>query len=509
MIRLSYVSPRLGERVVDFEKAVIRFGRDEKCDISFESSADPRVAPFHGRLVLEDGKYVLIERPGCQGVWINGKRVGRVPLVGGEHVRLGWPEGPEIRVLFVAGSPFPAPMTEENEVTEIEPEPLEALKALGSEGDPPVTAPAFQVGGEELQAALAKAQDELVQMRRDTDSHSSGHTMVVMARALLGVHETAAGRTARWKRGLWGVLAASALIVLALGGVVWIQHQRIAKLVNEKVALDGEIQSIFAQMAVETDEEKLEQLEARLELLMGKAAQTFLQVRRASAEKALEAREPPDELEVEIRKILASFHAETYAIPPIFEQALRQQMNELLASPGLALAFWRKDQYWPVIEAALREKQLPVELGYIAYTESHFDPAAVNAKSGATGMWQLMDETARQCGMVVRRGRDDRLDPVRSSNTAACYLSKLLVEFGEEAFMLVLASYNRGENGVRQALHVLAREPGGYRKRDFWHLYRLKLLPEETRDYVPKVIAAAIILSNPDKYRPAPRPHPR
>jgi membrane-bound lytic murein transglycosylase D len=74
------------------------------------------------------------------------------------------------------------------------------------------------------------------------------------------------------------------------------------------------------------------------------------------------------------------------------------------------------------------------------------------------------------------------------------------VEFGEESFMLALASYNRGENGVRRALHRLAQRPGGYRMRDFWHLYRLKLLPEETREYVPKVLAAAIVFENPEKY---------
>ncbi|MBL8347750.1 MAG: hypothetical protein JNN03_20115, partial [Rubrivivax sp.] len=70
------------------------------------------------------------------------------------------------------------------------------------------------------------------------------------------------------------------------------------------------------------------------------------------------------------------------------------------------------------------------------------------------------------------------------------------------SFMLVLASYNRGENGVRRALGQVAREPGGFRKdkRDFWHLYRLKLLPEETREYVPRVLAAAIISSNAQKY---------
>jgi len=68
--------------------------------------------------------------------------------------------------------------------------------------------------------------------------------------------------------------------------------------------------------------------------------------------------------------------------------------------------------------------------------------------------------------------------------------------------MLAMASYNRGEAGVRRVLHQIAQEPGGFRKekRDFWHLYRLKKLPEETLEYVPQILAAAIISNNPQKY---------
>jgi membrane-bound lytic murein transglycosylase D len=68
--------------------------------------------------------------------------------------------------------------------------------------------------------------------------------------------------------------------------------------------------------------------------------------------------------------------------------------------------------------------------------------------------------------------------------------------------MLAMAAYNRGESGVRRALHDVAREVGGFRKekRDFWHLYRVKKLPPETREYVPKILAAAIVSSHPERY---------
>jgi soluble lytic murein transglycosylase-like protein len=264
--------------------------------------------------------------------------------------------------------------------------------------------------------------------------------------------------------------------------------------------IDAQIQTVFSQMVTETDETRLATLEAQLEVLMGSASEKILQVSRANAAEARALTEPKDELDLELQKILRSFHAETYAVPPVFKKAIEEQVRILSSSPSLPSAFGRKDRYWPSIRRALGEKQLPEELGYIAFTESGFNPSAVNPGSHAAGMWQLMEEVARGCGITVYKRVDDRLDPNRSSDAAACYLSKLLIEFGEESFMLALASYNRGENGVRRALHELAKEPGGYRKRDFWHLYRRKFLPEETRDYVPRVLAAAIVLGNPDKY---------
>jgi len=94
------------------------------------------------------------------------------------------------------------------------------------------------------------------------------------------------------------------------------------------------------------------------------------------------------------------------------------------------------------------------------------------------------------------------LDVPKQTRAAARYLANLLAEFGEDSFMLAMASYNRGESGVRRVLHQVAQEPGGFKKekRDFWHLYRTKRLPEETREYVPKVLAAAVVCNNPQQY---------
>jgi membrane-bound lytic murein transglycosylase D len=153
---------------------------------------------------------------------------------------------------------------------------------------------------------------------------------------------------------------------------------------------------------------------------------------------------------------------------------------------------------------------LPEEMAYIAWNESQFDPNA-ESDAGARGMWQMTASTAQALGLRVDATVDERLDPERQTRAAARHLANLLGEFGEESFMLAMASYNRGEEGVRRVLREVAQEPGGFRKekRDFWHLYRLKKLPEETREYVPKVLAAAIVSAHPERYGGVAAPPPR
>ncbi len=353
-----------------------------------------------------------------------------------------------------------------------------------------------------MREVMGEVAREVALARGRANGARSGRTMVIMANAVKALSARAATRTLRWRRLSLVVATVGGVLVASLSAVIWFQQQRIERMVAEKLALDAQISALNLQMAEESDPGRLRDLEERLQLLMGKASEKIDQVRSASRPRADALEKPTDELDQEIRKILRSFDAETYAIPPIFRQALEEQRSRLLAGAGLEAMLARKKRYWPTIRAALAAKQLPEELGYIAYVESGFEPGALNARSHAAGMWQLMDETAHACGLrvTVESSGDERFDAHRSSEGAACYLSKLLVEFGEQSFMLAMASYNRGENGVRRALHQVAREPGGYRRRDFWHLYRMKLLPAETRDYVPRVLAAALVLGSPEKY---------
>ena len=104
---------------------------------------------------------------------------------------------------------------------------------------------------------------------------------------------------------------------------------------------------------------------------------------------------------------------------------------------------------------------------------------------GALGLWQLMPDTARRYGLVVTASRDERLDVEKSTRAAARYLRDLYQQFG--SWPLALAAYNAGEQGGPKAV-----ERAG--TRDFVQLSSLRLLPQETRNYVPAVLSAMQML---------------
>jgi membrane-bound lytic murein transglycosylase D len=519
MLRLAYQPPDDVERSVAFDNLVVRFGTDAQCDLCLRGSADAPVQGRHGEFISLGETYALVgHNERCQ-LWVDGRSVHRLNLKGGEQIRVGSPSGPKIRVLSVgreAQSVIPGAAPAQVAPAQVAPVPLSSARvpvapapvvatpvAPGRRRAPAPSAlslPAPSDHPADVQHWLGRAAEKMRRARSAKGGMSSGQTLFIMEEALSGLRATEEGRVRKGRRALWLVGVISLAAVVSLGVVIWYQHQRIQELVRAKAAIDRQIQSVSEAMDKETDSQRLAEMEGHLQVLVGSAQEKVAEVSASNPERGTALQKPADELEAQLRRLLKSFNAETYVVPPNFKSMLATVVAELAASPTLRTDFFRRQRYWGQIQTALERSQLPKELGYVAFTESRFDPYARNPRSGAAGMWQLMPNTARECGITVSPSKDERLDPVKSSHAATCYLSRLLIEFGEESFMLVLASYNRGENGVRHALHLVAREPGGYKKRDFWHLYRMKLLPPETREYVPRVLAAALIFENPGKY---------
>ncbi len=151
----------------------------------------------------------------------------------------------------------------------------------------------------------------------------------------------------------------------------------------------------------------------------------------------------------------------------------------------------RAGKYKDMIQKNLRDAGLPQDLIYLAVAESGFQPQALNAKSGAAGMWQFMGFQGAY-GLVRNGYVDERFDPEKSSMAYARYMKTLYAQFGD--WYLAMAAYDWGPGYVQRAVMKT-----GYA--DYWELYRRGVLPGETKNYVPGIIAAAIMAKNPDQYR--------
>lgn len=146
--------------------------------------------------------------------------------------------------------------------------------------------------------------------------------------------------------------------------------------------------------------------------------------------------------------------------------------------------------YLPVIKEILREEGVPEDLAFLPLIESGFN---VNARSPkkATGMWQFMASTAALYGLKINKWVDERKDPIKSTRAAARHLRDLYETFG--TWPLALASYNAGMGRVSRALSVTGAST-------FWNMGQSRALRAETRNYIPKFMAALIITRNPEAF---------
>jgi membrane-bound lytic murein transglycosylase D len=156
----------------------------------------------------------------------------------------------------------------------------------------------------------------------------------------------------------------------------------------------------------------------------------------------------------------------------------------------VAAGLRRSARYKPLIERVLAEEGLPQELIFVAQEESGFLPRALSNKA-CVGMWQFGKYTGQEYGLLQTSLTDDRMDPEKATRAAARHLHDLYEHFGD--WYLALAAYDCGPGCVD---HAVART--GYA--DFWTLRRLNVLPQETANYVPVILAMTIMAKNAKDY---------
>lgn len=150
----------------------------------------------------------------------------------------------------------------------------------------------------------------------------------------------------------------------------------------------------------------------------------------------------------------------------------------------------RAGRYRPLISRILDEEGVPQELIQLAQAESGFMPRAVSRKA-ATGMWQFVQFRGREYGLMQSVYHDDRLDPEKATRAAARHLRDLYQQFGD--WYLAMAAYNCGPLTVERAV-----QRTGYA--DFWELRGRNVLPRETSNYVPAILAMIIVVKNGKDY---------
>ena len=190
--------------------------------------------------------------------------------------------------------------------------------------------------------------------------------------------------------------------------------------------------------------------------------------------------EPPPKKEIEF-DIPIVINGQVEAFLQFFQTTLKSRFALWLA---------RSARYIPSMKTLLKENGLPEDLVYLALIESGFNPYAYS-RAKAMGPWQFIYLTGIRYGLKVNWWVDERRDPEKSTIAAAKYLKDLYDMF--ECWYLAAAGYNAGESKI-------ARGMKRYRTEDFWELAKYPYLKKETKDYVPQMIAAAVIAKDPEQY---------
>ena len=211
----------------------------------------------------------------------------------------------------------------------------------------------------------------------------------------------------------------------------------------------------------------------------------------ASEEKIIQELQPVDTLQKSV--VLQA----TPLIAPFAENAVASRAvdrNIILFANRIkdrfALYLSRSGKYLEVMKDILRKKDVPEDIVFLSLIESGFNPNAYSL-AHAAGPWQFIASTAKRYGLEINWWKDERRDPVKSTAAAADYLKDLHGMFG--SWNLAMAAYNAGEGKIMRAMKRSNAD-------DYWDLLDTKHIRSETKEYVPRFIAASMIAANPKEF---------
>ncbi|HSR50005.1 MAG TPA: transglycosylase SLT domain-containing protein [Acidobacteriota bacterium] len=517
----------------------LRIGRDPSCDFVPEGPKS-RVVSAHHAEIRRDGKggFRLVDLDSTNGTFIDGKRVERARLKTGNVIMLG-PDGPSFRFhtgAMPASTPERTLMLERSQTgvsgkghavqapsgeTPLEPDAqrsddgrrlgeLRGPEAAGpAEGASASSAKMRSEGTRDAEAGRESrddrgrsrrrkrksvdelAEDAVLQARRArNEGQLEGQTIIFMREAL---EQAVTHSKRKWKL-VAGVLAVA---LVGMSAYAWWAVQDVRRQKND---LDYHIRRIESDLANAQDSERLKELSQRLEEYQERAEG----LRRSIFFELAAQDDETDFIDDQLRLLLQEFGAEQYSLPPSFVERVRDSIRHFQENDrgSIEQVLIDRRQDFERIRQTLADENLPPDLAYMVVVESGFRPGSYSPR-GAAGPWQMVPVTARSYGLTINDQVDERLDMEKSTHAAARYIRHLILEFGTgSSILLALAAYNTGQTRVKRIIRSNVDDP--MRQRNFWYLYRIKALPGETRNYVPKVMAAILIGRNPQRFGFAP-----
>lgn len=499
----------------------ISIGRSSSNSITMHSG-EKAVSGHHAIIYKSPDKIMIQDMQSTNGTFVNEDRINEKELSAGVMIGLG-KTGPRLKLIvseteLATGQAVESAPKESTGARTIENDGLEGKASSKSGGNTTRTASGIipKSKHSESEPIIPQAESvtmdmerKLVEKRMDVDDMHSlmkdekrlekildrGEISDTQSSLLVSAYGVRKKTRNQWMLIVGIVSAVSLLVILFLGIRVYQYSQMLKKGLSLEEKLDIYEDKISkANNNPDINKNELAKLILELEETKKQLASVKENLKEDDVVKFY-----TDTTEKLIDDIMMRFGETDYHIP---EEMVNRVKYHISIYSGrlksiIARYFQRKNIYFPMIRDVLERENLPLELAYISMLESGFNPKALS-HAGARGLWQFMPATGRRYGLRVDDNVDERCNPKKATHAAAEYFKDLIAEFGgKSSLMLAMAAYNAGEGRVRGALRKID-DP--MRNRDFWYIYRMGYLAEETNEYIPRVLALMIMDENPAKY---------
>ncbi len=491
------LAPGLDRRFV----AAFRIGRGEGCELRLRS---PMCSREHARVELRGDTWWVTDLDTANGLLVDDREVREAPLREGSLIQVGR-GGPMLKVSLVS----------EDELTEEEGGPRKDLTppVQARPSVPPRPAPP----GQEAAPSMTRIMDRYF---GSTKEPAGDHTMMVRQ-----AYKKVRGRERRWFFQALGAVAV--LLVVALGVTVW-QRGRLRQLQGFATEIfltlrRMEVRTSELRRAVErTGGSDLDSLLAQVDADRNRLAQQY----EGYIGQLGTYRKLGSEEERLIYQVVRTFGESEFAVDAGFVREIQDTIRQYWAGRGrerfrVAIRRAERGGYTEEIAATLKATGLPVDFFFLALQESDFIPdraGPLTRWGRAKGMWQFIPKTANLYGLETGVNPDgDLADPLdqrlswpAATTAAARYLRDLHGMLTQSSGLLVMASYNWGEHRVIQRLDSLTNSRDAFAAafkdvpqdpvdRNYWKFLKRygDRIPAETKDYVLKIVSAAVVGRNP------------